>query len=517
MIDRVEGKGYYPDQEEKRCNEDLKLLKRVSGRTLPKGASNQARNLSWLTAFDKKMKVINPSVTSAWRKLKSLVDDDRNMGALEAHIVDANEKIKLNPELYLSWSEVKALLFAEMMSNQVDQTVDAMMDDLEYNDIDYYSQMESFNDILRQVSKADPTIKPKEDREMIKTLENALSKRTGKIYTRVIQRWTEHYGSGRNRCTFKEAVTLCQTFKKDAEKADRLLASTEAENDSKAQKCQYCQSTGAHAPACRLAPACPKCGKKHAGRACPKGRRSRSRDRSKFSPNKKRHKHRSRSPRKTKKTTQTRVTSFDASSDRGQMPTYVVRLGGRKVLLYIDTGTELLLIDSEWLRENFPEVYKRRYRGTSWVVNGVGKGKQAVNLTCDYQVMIEFTQTSIVDGVTVTSGMTHEGLLVEGLGEPFLAGRSWQDAAEMTIHRSADPRKRRITSGTFNDSQTGETKAEYNSWKKRDTAAAVTEMMRTTTVYRTLLEHQPKDELEGEKIATVDALFRQDSSTAGRR
>ena len=229
MIDRVEGKEYYPEQEEKRCNEDLKLLKRVTGRTLPKNATNQARNLSWLTAFDKKMKLINPSVTSAWRKLKSLVDDDKNMGALEAHIVDANEKMKLNPELYLTWSEVKALLFAEMMSNQVDQTVDTMMDDLEYNDIDYHSQIESFNDILRQVAKADPTIKPKEDREMIKTLENALSKKKGKIYTRVIQRWTEHYGSGRNKCTFKEAVALCQTFKKDAEKADRLLAPAEEE------------------------------------------------------------------------------------------------------------------------------------------------------------------------------------------------------------------------------------------------------------------------------------------------
>ena len=199
------------------------------------------------------------------------------------------------------------------------------------------------------------------------------------------------------------------------------------------------------------------------------------------------------------------------------MPTYQLELDGQTVTLYIDTGTEKLLVDEGWLEDKFPKIYATRYAGERWIVNGVGEEGQSTKLTSDHSVMIPLDNQSKENGVSVTSSMSHEALLVRRLGEPIIAGRSWQDAAELTIHRSKDPAKRRITSEVYNDQQKGTTRAEYDQWKRTDTAIAVRNAMRTTTAYRTLLEHQPKNTLEGEKLKTVDALFREDSSTAGRR
>ena len=138
-------------------------------------------------------------------------------------------------------------------------------------------------------------------------------------------------------------------------------------------------------------------------------------------------------------------------------------------------------------------------------------------LVSDYQVQLPFEQIAQVGGVEVTSSLEHEALLVSKLGEPIIAGTSFQDAAELTIHRSTVPSKRYITSNVFNDKQAGETRTQYEVWKIVQTAKSLRPAMRTTIIYRTLLEHQPKDSLEEEKLATVDALFRQDSSPAGRR
>jgi hypothetical protein len=199
------------------------------------------------------------------------------------------------------------------------------------------------------------------------------------------------------------------------------------------------------------------------------------------------------------------------------MPTYTLTMGGEKVTLYIDTGSELLLVDKEWLKDNFPSIYAKRYRGTSWTVKGVGDKEPSQMLVSNYQVQLPFEQTAKVGDGEVTSCLEHEALLVSKLGEPIIAGTSFQDAAEMTIHRNTVPSKRFITSNVFNDKQAGETRAQYETWKKVQTATSLRHAMRTTIVYKTLLDHQPKDSLEEEKLATVDALFRQDSSPAGRR
>ena len=81
------------------------------------------------------------------------------------------------------------------------------------------------------------------------------------------------------------------------------------------------------------------------------------------------------------------------------MPTYTLTIGGIKVTLYIDTGSELLLVDLDWLRNNFPSIYAKRYKGGKWKVKGVGEEEGSQLLVSEYQVQLPFEQIARVGGV----------------------------------------------------------------------------------------------------------------------
>ena len=414
--------GLYTLAEQKRCNEELKSLKKVYPAKQPSGATNEVKQLAWLTAFHKKMELVNPSTETAWRKLRSMVADNSSMSGLEQHVTMVTKKMSTQPELFQTWTQLISLLYSEILKGQVDSSVDMMMESQKYREDDYLPKMEALNSILKQVNKADPTVRPKTEKELIKYMERSMST-LGEAYSRIIERWTEYYSTISAKCTFQEAVAKCASFKKDTQKVERLRLWDKQQLDKAA---------------------CSSCGKKHVGKRCPqpsrqwpkpraaKRKRSRSkspparerspkRRESRRSASKGRKKKRSRSRdrdrkrsrsrdrdrkrhRSSTKTTRSRLTTFNRVVD--DMPTYTLTIGGIKVTLYIDTGSELLLVDLDWLRENFPSIYAKRYKGGKWKVKGVGEEEGSQLLVSEYQVQLPFEQIAQVNGVEVTSSLT---------------------------------------------------------------------------------------------------------------
>jgi hypothetical protein len=186
---------------------------------------------------------------------------------------------------------------------------------------------------------------------------------------------------------------------------------------------------------------------------------------------------------------------------------------GKEVLVYIDGGSELLLVDEDWLRTCYPDVFQTRTKGERWEVSGIGDEA----LVATHQVWIELSHTYKRKNRRITKTLRHEALIVPKLGEPILAGRLWQDKAQITISRHTDPDKRKIRSDYFGCEQQPKTAEEYEAWSRAESEEGVKELVRSTTAYRTTFSHQPKDTLDGENIKNVDALFFKDSSPAGRR